>query len=36
MTIGWSLQCRAFNRAVNYEKVLSPTLPGGGAVFTND
>ena len=30
-------QCRAFSRAVNYEKLLSPPFPvGRGAVVIND
>ena len=32
------MQCLAFSRAVNYEKLLSPPFPtiGGEAVVTND
>ena len=37
MTLSRSLQCRAFSRALIYEKSLSPLLPvDGGAVVTND
>ena len=38
MSIGWSSQCRAFHRAVNYEKLLHPPFPIGvdGAVAIND
>ena len=36
MIVRRSPQCRAFSRAVIYEKSLSPLFPVGGAVVTND
>ena len=31
MTVSWSPQCRAFSRAVIYQKSLSPLFPVGGS-----